>query len=254
VPTQNPNASYRRIADDLREAIRAGDFPRGARLPGTRELAERYNVGASTVVTAVGLLRSEGLVSGIRGGPTFVNETREIHRFIPDRYRRDSRERSGGRGAFDSETRALGMNPRSDMTLGRSAASDEVAELLQIRPGDPVVTRSRKMYADDVPVQLAVSYIPATVTGEAGDALTDSDSGLGGIVSRFAELGLAQVRMTEAWRIGYANSDQAGFLRVEPGSALWLVNHIGWTAAGIPVELCQHVMPANWVSHVEFTV
>jgi hypothetical protein len=53
----------------------------------------------------------------------------------------------------------------------------------------------RRMYANDVPVQLAPSYIPLKIA--EGTAIAEPDPGAGGIISRFAELGYAQVRITE---------------------------------------------------------
>ena len=65
---------YKRMADDLRGAILAGEFAPGERLPVEVDLAARFGVGRSTTREALRILLSEGLVETLRGvaGGTFV--------------------------------------------------------------------------------------------------------------------------------------------------------------------------------------
>ena len=66
---------YRRIADDLRARIAAGEYAPGTKLPTYRELAEQYHhAGITTVQKAVGLLMTEGLVVGVQGRGLYVAE------------------------------------------------------------------------------------------------------------------------------------------------------------------------------------
>lgn len=58
----SPGAHYRRIAEDLRARLRAGEPPAGAALPSLRALARRYRAGEYTVRMAVELLKREGRV------------------------------------------------------------------------------------------------------------------------------------------------------------------------------------------------
>ena len=65
---------YRRIADDLRARIAAGEYPRGERLPTYRQFAEEYRAGVTTVQKAVALLMAEGLIVGVQGAGLYVAE------------------------------------------------------------------------------------------------------------------------------------------------------------------------------------
>ncbi len=71
---QRNATGYKRLADELREAILAGEYAPGERLPVEGELAARFGVGRSTVREALRILLSEGLVETLRGvaGGTFV--------------------------------------------------------------------------------------------------------------------------------------------------------------------------------------
>ena len=65
---------WRRVADDLRRRIEAGEFPPGAPLPSLLTLVDEYGVSRSTAAKAVAALRDEGLVESVRGWGTFVSE------------------------------------------------------------------------------------------------------------------------------------------------------------------------------------
>jgi GntR family transcriptional regulator len=250
-PIQRPQPQYRQVADQLRAAIEAGTYPRGSDLPSEPELAAQYGVTRDVVNRAVRMLRSWGLVKVSRGRGSMVNPIPVIHRDGTARYSREARERSGGRGAFDSEIKSLGMAPRSDTTVSTIPAAADVAEALQIEPGAPVIERARRMYADNVAVQLAASYIPADIA--EGTPLAEVDSGPGGIISRFAELGHRQVRITESITVRPANAEEAEFLGLEESQAVMEIRHIGWTAEGRPVELAVHSVAAGqWTFDYEF--
>ncbi len=64
----------------IRERILKGVLPSGARLPSTRNLAERWNVSRSTVEAAYDQLRSEGYTAGAVGSGTYVSAV------IPDNF------------------------------------------------------------------------------------------------------------------------------------------------------------------------
>jgi GntR family transcriptional regulator len=230
------------IAADLRAAIGRGEPPRGGRLPSEDKLARQYGVTRPTINAAVRILRAEGLVRAERGRGTVVAEIPVIHRYAMVRYARYQREHGTNRGAFDAEIRRMGMEPHVDVDVRTAASGPEVANGLQIPPGQPVVIRERKMYANGIPVQFATSYIPAEIA--EGTRIAEVDSGPGGIISRFAELGLAQVRVTETIRQRPPSAVEREFLRLDKGQAVLEILHIGWTAAGRPVEYGVNVVPA----------
>lgn len=159
------------------------------------------------------------------------------------RYQREARERDQGRGAFDTEVKALGRVPRSDVTVSRGPAPAAVLVVLDLPQGTPVAVRAREMYVDDQPAQVATSYIPADIA--EGTALESEDSGPGGIISRFAELGQEQVKITETVDVRPPTDQEADFLGLSPGHQVYEIFHTGWTAEGRAVEVCLHVMPVH---------
>ncbi|MER5320857.1 GntR family transcriptional regulator [Streptosporangium roseum] len=55
------------VADSIRQAILAGDFPKDSRIPGESALAEQYGVARVTVRRAIASLEAEGIIKSRRG-------------------------------------------------------------------------------------------------------------------------------------------------------------------------------------------
>jgi DNA-binding GntR family transcriptional regulator len=66
-------ACFAHVADELRAAIDGGRFRPGARLPSERALAEHFGVSRATIVSALHLLRGEGLIETRRGAGSWVS-------------------------------------------------------------------------------------------------------------------------------------------------------------------------------------
>lgn len=63
---------YERIADDLRERIRGGEYAPGSRLPSKGDLKLRHGVSDGPVNEALRALRAEGLIETRQGSGSFV--------------------------------------------------------------------------------------------------------------------------------------------------------------------------------------
>jgi len=63
---------YRQLFEQIATKIRSGTWPRGERLPATRELAGQLGLNRTTISAAYELLESEGLITGQVGRGSFV--------------------------------------------------------------------------------------------------------------------------------------------------------------------------------------
>ncbi|TMV51516.1 FadR family transcriptional regulator [Paenibacillus mesophilus] len=63
---------YEQIADQIKDQIVSGKLPPGHKLPSTRELTERYQVGRSTMREALSMLKAMGLIEIRQGEGCFV--------------------------------------------------------------------------------------------------------------------------------------------------------------------------------------
>lgn len=235
--------AYLQVARQIREAIAAGEFPRGAKLPAEPELAHRYGVSRALVNRALGILQSEGLVRPQRGRGTFVNEIPVIRRNTAGRQQRTVRESGEARGAFEAELKANGLVPATTVTIARMSAPTQVAALLDIPEGTEVLSRSRVMKANDVPVQVATSYLPLDIA--EGTALEQKDTGPGGSYSRLADLGHAPAEFTELVRVRAPEAEEAQALKMELEQRVFTITRTARTASGRIVEVNVITLPAH---------
>lgn len=63
---------YVRVADAIRERIRAGRLKPGDRLPSTKQLEEEFGVSYGSIRSAMLILKAEGLVRGQPGEAVYV--------------------------------------------------------------------------------------------------------------------------------------------------------------------------------------
>lgn len=64
--------SYRQLADRLRTAIAAGEYPAASAIPSLTTLMQETGLARATVQHAVRVLEDEGLVVRVSGRGTFV--------------------------------------------------------------------------------------------------------------------------------------------------------------------------------------
>jgi GntR family transcriptional regulator len=226
-----PKPQYAQIAELLRSRIADGSYARGVPLPSEDKLGEELGVSRVTINRALGLLRSSGDVKVRRGAGTIV-------RSLP-RIRRDARARYAAR--------EQGTNLRSQTQyrqIGRVAAPSAVAKILGLDEGAPTLLRSRVLYANGEPTQMADSYFPWSLAEDC-PALLEEDTGRGGSYSRLADVGYAPERFTEEI-IGRAPTDaERQMLDLEATQHVLELWHVTYATGDRPVEACIHVMPMH---------
>jgi GntR family transcriptional regulator len=250
--------AYRAVADQIRAAIEAGEYSPGAQLPGDMTLASQFETSRATIGLAVRLLLAEGYL--IKKGRNYAVSPllKKILRDANVRYRKNNREQapdgSPSRGAFASEVKALGMRAGSDVTVDRVVPPANVAELLEVSPDErSVLSRARRMTADDVPVQLATSYIPGDIAFDS--ALENVDTGAGGMISRLAEMGHAQTEVTEEINVRPPTPAEVDELQLTEDVRVYELLHVARTAEGRAVEVAIHVMPTHqWTLRYGWTL
>jgi GntR family transcriptional regulator len=244
-------SEYRQVADIVRDRIRTGFYTPGTVLPKEDDLAAQLKVSRTVVNKALAMLRSEGLVRSQRGRGTTVNPIPVIRRNAAARQSKQARENANARGAFDAEVRKLGMTPRVEVTIDRLPAPAAIADTFGIDEHALVLVRSRVMFADDVAVQLATSYIPLEIA--EGTQLTEEDTGPGGTYSRLADLGYEPRKFSELTQIRVPDSNEAGALDMDTAQRVNVITRIARTAEGRAVEITESILPAHqWEFYVEW--
>jgi GntR family transcriptional regulator len=244
------SSHYRDIANTVRARITNGTYARGAQVPREEDLAVEFEANRVTVNRALKVLVAEGLLRVHRGKGTFVRDLPPLPRPAAKRHSREHRERAGSRGALATELAELGYTLRSDNTVNPGRPPGRVAEILGVSGGeDSVVVRARYMRAVPkdreraVPIQIATSYIPLSIA--EGTPIAESDSGVGGISSRLAELGHAQAELEERITVRPPDPEEAAFLEMSEDQRVYDITHIGWTADDRPVKVTIYILPTH---------
>ena len=106
---------YHSIAEEIKKLIKDGGYPPGSRLPGERELAERFGVSRVTIREAEIALQALGFVSIKTGSGVYVLDPAK--RESDGLPRISAFELTEARLMFESEAAALAAREISDETL-----------------------------------------------------------------------------------------------------------------------------------------
>ncbi|MFD7383639.1 GntR family transcriptional regulator [Streptomyces anulatus] len=229
---------YQRIAKALKAEIQSGALEPGARLPGENDLMSQYGVARMTARQALGVLQSEGLTEARKGVGVFVRAFQPLRRRGIPRLLRD--QWGSGRSVWDADLgdRDLVVD---QVEVGEGNASETAARVLGL-DGARVWIRSRRFVLDGKPVLLSTSYLPASLV--EGSAITEPDTGPGGIYARLAELGHGPVHFREEVRSRMPLPEEAAKLRLPAGTPVMLICRTAFAEEGRVVEVNEMVLDA----------
>ncbi|WP_431043600.1 GntR family transcriptional regulator [Streptomyces sp. P1-3] len=239
---------YQRIAEALKEAIRAGEYGPGDRLPGENDLMATYEVARMTARQALGVLQNEGIAEARRGAGVFVRAFQPLRRRGVERL---AREQWGeGRSIWSADTggRELVVD---QVTVTETPVPAAIANVLGIEADQPACVRSRRFVLEGKPVLLATSYLPADLVADS--AITQEDTGPGGIYARLAELGQKPVRFREEIRCRMPSQEEANRLGLSLGTPVILIFRTAFADGGRPVEVNEMILDsAAYVLEYDF--
>ena len=233
---------YLQIADDLRERVYTQQLPRGARLPSEAELAATYNTTRPTVRQALRTLSEEGLIESRRGVGVFVRSQRQpLRRMTMDRFARRHREQ--GKGALAAEAEAQGRSWRQEvLELAEVSPPPAVADRLNLDEDARAFVRRRRVWIEDVPMQLADSYFPIEIA--AGTRIVEEDTGPGGVYARLEERGHRLTRFHEELSFRMPTPSEVRALALDSGVPVVDLLRVAY-AGEQPVELFMSVMAGD---------
>ncbi|MER5584085.1 GntR family transcriptional regulator [Streptomyces asoensis] len=239
-PKSGEPHKYRGVADDLRRRITAGDFDEARKLPGERELRSGYGVSLMTVRQALGVLRDEGLVEARQGSGWYLAEWRPIVRNALKRLYPSQWGEARSMWDVDADGRPWEVvEPQVDFPR----LPDEVARVLDLRPGSKAWRRHRKYVVEGVPVMRATSYIPDEFARDT--QITELNSGEGGIYARLKEVGHEPVEFREQVRCRIATPAEVDDLRLAAGAPVIEQHRIAMQADGRVVEFNRMILDAS---------
>jgi GntR family transcriptional regulator len=223
--------AYQRLADTLRTAINAGEYPPGATLPKLVDLMAEHRVSKTTVAEAIAVLEREGLVQAVRRRGTVV-----LDRQVPQPRLR-SREVYRDEIGYYFDQQAQPWRALAPTRIAYEPPPRDVATLLGVQAGEPQLVRDRVMGDPETrdAKQLAASWLPADLT--RGTILEKADTGHGGIYDRLEEMGHGPLEWQEIVTARMPSAAEVGVLQAPPGVPLQRVIRLTLSQAGRVLEV-----------------
>jgi len=219
-PGARRSTATARAAATLRDRLGRESWIAGDRLPSEPALAEELGVSRSSVRGALSLLEREGLVSRRHGSGTFVNSVRRLVHSLHLNVGADQLIRSGGHSPGIAE-----------MSWREAAASDEVAERLAIRPGDPVIELLRVRTSDGAAVTIEHDFFSASLLTTPRPSLGPSlYSFLSTVCGIDVAFGIATLEPAVAGR------EHADVFGVDPDELCMVIRQVDYDSSEHPVS------------------
>ncbi|MDO5511757.1 GntR family transcriptional regulator [Corynebacterium sp.] len=211
---------YQEIADHLRHAIREGRLSPGDPIPSEAELCRQFSSARGTVRHAVGLLRTEGLISSGQGRRSRVLDTVPTQSF-------------DNIFSFSQWCHNSGIVPgQQTQWITKKPADRTLAAALDIPDRDPVVSVFRLRLMDGAPAMVERLNYP----WEFGRHVLSFDTDSGSIYQHLIDSGVDIDTATRTIDAVGASPEDAELLQVPVGTPLLRVRRRAFTTDGTPIE------------------
>ena len=211
---------YRKVADDIKAAIAAGEYATGTRLPSEHELAERYSVSRGTIRQAFAALRADGVIASRRGARRVVVGGPRVQSF-------------GELLSFSRWARAMGEVPGGRViAMRRRPAKPAEAERLAVPSGAQIYHLTRVRLLSGHPVMIERGAYPDRV----GVLVAGMDLEQESITERLEELGVVFADAEHVIDAVPASAEDARLLGVRPRVPMLRERRLTTDLAGVPVE------------------
>ena len=231
-------AKFVQIADELRSRIDAGEYAEQSSLPKQAELAGDFDVNVNTVAAALKLLEREGRVQSRRSRGTVVLPKTPLQKVGSATYH-PSKWTSPRPRAGSGEVGPSAASDSSELTtVGVASADEEMAERLNIVPGDDLICRTSVVRdADGTVSQIVRKYYAYAVA--KGTLLMSEESGPANRWREFqilTDVGLEPVTVDERLHARLPDAGELGALGVSVGEPVVETRRRVYAASSTPVE------------------
>lgn len=215
---------YQQLYEILRGKIQRGEWQPGDLIPTESDLIESYQVSRNTVRQVLDMLANEGMIYRQRGRGSFV-----AHPTLEQSMTRIV--------SFTEDMGQRGFNPGTQvLSASLIPADNDIAEKLNIPPGEQLACLRRLRLADGEPMSIEASflvhrYCPGVLQHDYASqplrAVLDKDYG---------------IRITSAKQViqaMLAPDDLADLLAINPNTALLFIERVSYSQGVTPVEFLR---------------
>ncbi len=215
----DPMPLYRQLRRSLRDAIEEGRLGPDDVLPAERDIADRFGVSRITVRKAIDGLVDEGLLDRRHGAGTFVASRIQKSMSALSSFSEDIASR-GWRSSSDWLSKTEG-----EVTLNESIE-------LGLPPGMPIYRFDRIRHAEDMPLAIEHSIVPAYCLASI-DAVGTS------LYAALDQTGHRPTKALQKLRAVAFNEQQAALMQVAVRDPGLFIERRGFLADGRIVEVTR---------------
>lgn len=213
---------YFQVAEQFERAILSGAIAPGERIDNEVSLASSLGLSRPTMRQAIQVLVDKGMLVRKRGVGTQV-----VHGKI---------SRSVELTSLFDDLSAAGQKPRSDvLTLEKIAATEAVAQELQLVAGDQVWSLERLRFIGDEPLALMHNYLPVDVID-----LNEINLATTGLYASLRESGILIRVARQRISARRADARDARLLHEKRGAPLLTMQRTTYDNSGRAVEYGHH--------------
>jgi GntR family transcriptional regulator len=239
---------YVEIADELRQEIESGALPRESQLPTEAQLQARFGASRNTVRDAVKLLVVERLLETRGREGTWITKA---HVPFVTTLSTDPSTGLGGGGEEGATYPALVLEAgRKNARAGTPKVEilecpAQIATRLQIKQGEPIVSRFQKRYIDDTIWSLQTSYYPMAWVEKGATKLLQPKDITDGTVAYLAQLDLKQDGYRDLVSARLPNEEEKALFNLTHNHTVMEVYRTSFTADGTPVRVTVTAYPSD---------
>jgi GntR family transcriptional regulator len=229
IDKSSPIPIYYQLEEFIKKQIENGELQPDEAIPSEREYAERYQISRMTVRQAINNLVNEGYLYRQKGRGTFVSKQKV-------------EQRLHGLTSFTEDMLERGMKPSSKLlSFEVIPAGLETASHLKLKKNTPVYEIKRVRLADDVPMALETTYVPANlVKGLTEEIIHQS------LYSYIEEkLNLVISEAFQQIEASIAKESEIKHLQIEKGSPILLILRTSYLHDGTPFEFVKSAYRAD---------
>lgn len=224
---------YVQVVEMIKDGIRSGRYPLGAKLPSETELIRSFDCSRQVVIRAYQILEQDGWVRGEMGRGRIVLAAPEGRDESPG----VERLHQGETGEADVAVKLLAVGPVK--------APARAAHALRIKPGSPVVARQRLTVSSQIgPIELSTTYVAAELA-HGSDVGADTPLADGVMAHLRSRKRVAWERAEETIAARLPSTEEAELLEIGPRDALLTLLVVAYDRDERPRLVIDVLIPAN---------
>ncbi len=216
----SPIPIYHQLQEHVKHQIESGILQQEQAIPSEREYAEMFQISRMTVRQALNNLVLQGYLYRQKGKGTFVGK-KKVEQTL------------NGLTSFTEDMIARGLTPSSKLLSFEIIPADfAIADALKIGDYAPVFEIRRIRLADDIPMAIETTYIPANLAKGLTETIVQQS-----LYKYIENRGYTIRRAQQEIEASIADDSHLKHLELGQGDPILLMKRKSWLSDGTPFEL-----------------